>query len=114
MGGKITAAYKMSVLGKQMAQMNETLTATEVILKTDQAYALVVKAKEMKVVADAYHTVLTELKKNVESAYKHGLKPQNDVLKVQVRLNESELAVRKAENAFRLATMNLYHLVESH
>ena len=83
MGGKITAAYKMSVLGKQMAQMNETLTATEVILKTDQAYALVVKAKEMKVVADAYHTVLTELKKNVESAYKHGLKPQNDVLKVQ-------------------------------
>ena len=111
MGGKITAAYKMSVLGKQMAQMNETLTATEVILKTDQAYALVVKAKEMKVVADAYHTVLTELKKNVESAYKHGLKPQNDVLKVQVRLNESELAVRKAENAFRLATMNLCHLI---
>lgn len=65
----------------------------------------------MKVVADAYHTVLTELKKNVESAYKHGLKPQNDVLKVQVRLNESELAVRKAENAFRLATMNLCHLI---
>lgn len=31
MGGKITAAYKMSVLGKEMAQMNETLTATTVI-----------------------------------------------------------------------------------
>ena len=44
MGGKIRAAYKMSLLGKEMAQMNETLTATEVILKTDQAYALVVKA----------------------------------------------------------------------
>ena len=55
MGGKIRAAYKMSLLGKEMAQMNETLTATEVILKTDQAYALVVKAKEMKTVADTYH-----------------------------------------------------------
>lgn len=33
MGGKISAAYKMSVLGKEMAQMNETLTATTVILK---------------------------------------------------------------------------------
>ena len=32
-------------------------------------------------------------------------------MKVQVRLNESELAVRKAENAFRLATMNLCHLI---
>ena len=111
MGGKIRAAYHMSLLGKQMAQMNETLTATEVILKTDQAYALVVKAKEMKLVADTYNAVLAELKKNVESAYKHGLKPQNDVLKVQVKLNESELSIRKAGNALRLATMNLCHLI---
>lgn len=111
MGGKILSAYRMSVLGKEMAQMNETLTATEVILKTDQAYALVVKAKEMKTVADKYNAVLAELKKNVESAHKHGLKPQNDVLKVQVKLNESELSIRKAENALRLATMNLCHLI---
>lgn len=111
MGGKILSAYRMSVLGKEMAQMNEILTATEVILKTDQAYALVVKAKEMKTVADKYNAVLAELKKNVESAHKHGLKPQNDVLKVQVKLNESELSIRKAENALRLATMNLCHLI---
>lgn len=111
MGGKIRAAYRMSLLGKQMAQMNEHLTATEVIQQTDQAYALVVKAREMKKVADAYHAVLAELQKNVESAYKHGLKPQNDVLKVQVKLNESELSIRKAENALRLAGMNLCHLI---
>ena len=111
MGGKITAAYKMAKLGKQMAQMNETLTATEVILKTDQAYEMVIKAKEMKVVAEKYHAVLSELKKNVDSAYKHGLKPQNDVLKVQVKLNESELNIRKAANALRLAQMNLCHLI---
>lgn len=111
MGGKITAAYKMSVLGKEMAQMNETLTATTVILNTDKAYAQVVKAREMKKVADKYHAVLTELYKNVGSAYRHGLKPQNDVLKVQVKLNESELNMRKAENALRLATMNLCHFI---
>ena len=55
--------------------------------------------------------MLVELKKNVESAYKHGLKPQNDVLKVQVKLNESELNIRKAGNALRLATMNLCHYI---
>ena len=102
---------RMSVLGKEMAEMNEALTATEVILKTDKAYALVVKAQEMKKVADKYNAVLRELLSNVESAYKHGLKPQNDVLKVQVKLNESELSIRKAENALRLATMNLCHLI---
>lgn len=111
MGGKIRAAYRAARLGRQMAQMNETLTETEVILKTDQAYAQTVKAKEMTVVANKYHDVLTELKKNVDSAHKHGLKPKNDVLKVQVKLNESELNIRKAENALRLATMNLCHLI---
>lgn len=111
MGGKIRAAYRAARLGRQMAQMNETLTETEVILKTDQAYAQTVKAREMTVVANKYHDVLTELKKNVDSAHKHGLKPKNDVLKVQVKLNESELNIRKAENALRLATMNLCHLI---
>lgn len=111
MGGKIRSAYKMAQLGKEMAQQNETLTATEVILRTEQAYAQVVKAGEMKKVATTYYALLEELKKNVESARKHGLKPQNDVLKVQVRLNESELSLRKAENALRLASMNLCHLI---
>ena len=49
--------------------------------------------------------------KNVQSAYKHGLKSKNDVLKVQVKLNESELNIRKTENALRLANMNLCHLI---
>ena len=40
MGGKIWAAYRMATLGKEMARINETLTATEVILETDNAYAL--------------------------------------------------------------------------
>jgi len=111
MGGKILTAYKMARLGKQMAQLNENLTATEVILETDQAYALMIKAQEMNKVAESYHAVLQELMKNVQSAYKHGLKSKNDVLKVQVKLNESELAIRKAENALRLANMNLCHLI---
>ena len=111
MGGKIRAAYKMSLLGKEMAHLNETLTSSEVILNTDKAYVLLVKAKEMKKVAEIYHALLTELSKNVESAHKHGMKPQNDVLKVQVKLNESELALRKADNALRLAGMNLCHYI---
>ena len=38
MGGKIRAAYKMSLLGKEMAHLNEELTASGVILNTDKAY----------------------------------------------------------------------------
>lgn len=109
MGGKIRAAYQMSKLGTQVSMLNEQLTASEVILQTEDAYAKLVKAQEMKKVAVSYHELLKELLKVVESAHKHGLKPKNDVLKVQVKLNESELGIRKAENACRLATMNLCH-----
>lgn len=111
MGGKIKAAYKMATLGKQMAQLNESLTSTDIILETDQVYALMIKAQEMNKVAESYHAVLQELMKNIQSAYKHGLKSKNDVLKVQVKLNESELSIRKAQNALRLASMNLCHLI---
>ena len=111
MGGKIRAAYKMSLLGKEMAHLNEALTTSEVILNTDKAYVQLVKAKEMRKVAEKYHNLLTELFKNVKSAHRHGMKPQNDVLKVQVKLNESELSLRKADNALRLAGMNLCHYI---
>ncbi len=111
MGGKIFAAYNMSKIGVKSSLLNERLTASEVILETENAYALLVKANEMKKVANTYHSLLQELMKVVESAQKHGLKPKNDVLKVQVKLNESELSIRKAENACRLASMNLCHLI---
>ena len=111
MGGKIRAAYQMSKLGTEVARLNERLTASEVILQTENAYALLVKAQEMKKVAVSYESLLRELMKVVESAHQHGLKPKNDVLKVQVKLNESELSIRKADNACRLATMNLCHLI---
>ena len=39
------------------------------------------------------------------------MKSKNDLLKVQVRLNEAELKLRQAQNALRLARMNLcYHI----
>ena len=109
MGGKIMSAYRMSQAGKEIAKLNEKKTASEVIQATDNAYVLLVRAQEMKKVAATYHDVLVELMKNVNDAYKIGLKTQNDVLKVQVKLNESELGIRKADNAIRLASMNLCH-----
>ena len=110
-GGKIIAANRIARLTEQMSVENERLTASEVIINTENAYVLMVKALELQKVAVKYNSLLTELLKNVQSAYRHGLKPQNDVLKVQVKLNESELQLRKAENAIRLARMNLCHCI---
>lgn len=110
-GGKIQASYRMAALGKQMAELNESLAALNVVVETDKAYIMALKAREMANVAQSYHLALMELMSNVQSAYKHGLKSKNDVLKVQVKLNESKLSLRKAENSIRLANMNLCHWI---
>ncbi len=110
-GGRLKTALRMQNIGVQMSQMNERLTSLDVMLQTIRAYANVIKAREMLAVARKYNEVLTTLLRDVENAKSHGLTAKNDVLKVQVKLNESELGIRRAENALRLASMNLCHLI---
>ena len=111
MGGKITAAYNMAQIGQQMATENIRLSENEVIVNTDEAYIQAVRAKELANVARSYQTLLQELQKNVDAAVRHGMKTHNDQLKVQVKLNEAQLSIQKADNAYRLARMNLCHLM---
>ena len=47
MGGKIRAGYQMSKLAREMALQNERLTEAQVIVGTEEAYALLVRATEM-------------------------------------------------------------------
>ena len=111
-GGKISTAYHMSKLGVQMADENIRLTESEVIVKTYEAYFLAVKAKELGGVARSYKTLLEELQKNVEGAFRHGMSTRNDMMKEQVKLNEADLSIQKADKGKRLALMNLCHIVE--
>lgn len=110
-GGKITAAYRITRQAYEINAQNRRLTETEVILSTARAYADVVKASQLQAVAKSHYALLTSLMDNVEKARARGVKPKSDVLKVQVKLNESELALRKTSNALKLATMNLCHYI---
>lgn len=111
MGGKIRAAYRMSQTGVMLAQQNERLTQSEVLLQVDEAYAQVVKAEELEAVAQRYVELLAQLDSSVQSAVRHGLRMDNDRLKVRVRANEVELQLLRARNGVVLAKMNLCRLI---
>lgn len=111
MGGKITAAYKMAKIGRRIAEYNVSLTEDEVIVATHQAYALLLHATQMREVAQNYDSLLCKLMTDVTNAKKHGLRSNNDVLKVKVKKGESELQLRQAENGVVLARMNLCHQI---
>lgn len=110
-GGKMTTAYNMSRIGQQIATSNVRLSESEVIIKTDEAYSMAVKALELGKVARKYKDLLDELYKNVESAVRHGMKIRNDLMKVQVKKNEVDLQIQRADNAYKLARMNLCHVL---
>src|SRR5690606_22993027 len=57
--------------------------------------------------AQSYRDLIESLLRDVENARDVGLRHQNDVLKVQVKLNEAELQLRRAQNGLKLAMMNL-------
>lgn len=110
-GGKIRAAYRMSTIAREMSELNWELTRAEILVETDAAYWNCVKARELYQSALEYKKVVGELLRNVENAQAVGLKQRNDVLRVQVKLNEANLQVRRAENAIRLSRMNLCHVI---
>lgn len=111
MGGKIQAANSIARKSRVMSAENRRLTNVEVIEQVDEAYIGVVRAGELEQVALRYHEMLCELERNVQSAINVGLKMNNDLLRVQVKKNEVELQLRRAQNALRLATMNLNQIM---
>ncbi|MDH8702674.1 outer membrane protein TolC [Dysgonomonadaceae bacterium PH5-43] len=109
MGGKITSAYKMAKIGEEIAELNEQKTQEEVILLADEAYWTYVQTLELTKTVKAYKSLIEKLLSDVENAYNAGMKPRNDLLKVQVSLNEAELQLLQAENGVTLSRMNLCH-----
>ena len=110
-GGKISAAYRMARVGQEMAQLNEAKTRAEVILDADEAYWTYVETLELEKTARAYRELLTQLQRDVENGLNAGMVPRNDLLKVQVKVNEADLQLMRAENGVRLSRMNLCHVI---
>lgn len=109
-GGKITAAYKMAKTAHQMAIVNEALSASQVILLCDEAYWNCVKAKAMIETATQFKETLEELQRMVQNAVEAGMTHRKDLLSVQVKINEAQLGLARAQNGYRLAIMNLNHI----
>ncbi len=111
MGGKIVAGYNMSLLGRDIARLNVQLQEDEIVLQTATAYANVIRAVELYKVQLQYNDFLEELLQTVRRASASGMSDRNELLKVETKVNEGALNLKRAENAVRLAKMNLCHYI---
>lgn len=111
MGGKVRAAHDMAKTGVVIADENIRLNRSEVLLEVDKAYWQLLKVQEQLGAARAYRDAVQELVKNLQDAKSAGMSTENNVLKAQVRLNDANLLMQKAENGLVLSQMNLCRLI---
>lgn len=111
MGGKIHTAHAMAKVGEDIAVENVRLSRSEVLLETDQAYWQLLRIEEQVLAAEKYRAVVKELVNNLKDAQSVGMSTSNDVLKAQVRYNEADLMLQKAQNGRVLASMNLCRMI---
>lgn len=111
MGSKVRNAVQMAKVGVTVAELRKKLTTSELIVAVDEAYYTHLMIEELSRSAKSYYTVVEEFNRQMTNGYKSGMKTRNDLLKVQVVLNEAELAMRKASNAIALSRMNLCQLL---
>lgn len=107
MGGALTAANRMADIGERMAADNLEKMTEDIIYETDHNYWLVVSLSHKLRLARSFNKLVGRLDSDIRKMIKEGVATKADGLKVAVRLNESEMAVTKAENGLALAKMLL-------
>ncbi|MFN7013186.1 MAG: TolC family protein [Bacteroidia bacterium] len=106
-GGKINNAKKATSSLVELQNSQKVLTTSEVLLNAETAYWQIVSVNEKIVLAKEYNKLLKSLLNDLSNSYTAGLIYKNDLLRVQVQVNESELNIIKANDGLTMAKLNL-------
>ncbi|MDE5773197.1 MAG: TolC family protein [Muribaculaceae bacterium] len=110
MGGTIKALNDISKYAEGMAVAMKNSAVENVIYGIDQAYWTVVSLKEKKRLAQSFVTLLDSLTYSVNALFDEGMCTRSDVLAVEVKSNEANIALTKVDNGLTLARMALAQL----
>ena len=107
MGGQIRALNQIAGFGEKIAAAMSNNVAQEIIFNVDEAYWRVVSLKEKKLLAQSFVNLTDSLCRNVELMLEEGVATKSDLLSVQVRVNEANIALTKVSNGLVLSRMAL-------
>jgi outer membrane protein TolC len=110
-GGKIRHLYKMSQALEQMAVHSLTAEQEKELMEIEELYWSLISVREQLKLAQTYKQLLEKLIADIESYQSEGIVLSNDLLKAQIKLNEAELNIMKAENGMKLIRKSLCHKI---
>jgi multidrug efflux pump subunit AcrB/outer membrane protein TolC len=106
-GGQIRNGNKLAAIGEEVSRKQQSLTTTDVLVRTEQLYWTIVSLNEKLKTLDSYRALLDTLNRDVSNYTKAGLAQKNDLLKVQLKQNELQSNRLKLENGISLTKMAL-------
>lgn len=107
MGGSIRAMNEITKYAEQLAQSMRNSAVQDVVYAVDEAYWTVVSLVQKRRLAESYASLLDSLYYNVGEMYKEGVATRSDVLSVEVKRNQAQVTLTKADNGLSLARMAL-------
>ena len=107
MGGKIVAYNDLRSYAEELAKTMKETQMTEVIVEVDNAYWQVVSVANKKKLAESYVQLMLKMDSDIAAMEEEGVATKADRLSVNVKLNEAEMTLTKAENGLSLAKMLL-------
>lgn len=107
MGGKIVAYNDLRSYAEELARTMKETQMTDVIVEVDNAYWQVVSVANKKKLAESYVQLLQKMDSDISAMEEEGVATKADRLSVNVKLNEAEMTLTKAENGLSLAKMLL-------
>lgn len=107
MGGKIIAYNDLRTYAEQLSEVMKDTKVANVIVEVDNAYWQVVSVANKKKLAESYVGLLKKIESDITVLEQEGLATKADRLSVNVKLNEAEMTLTKAENGLSLSKMLL-------
>lgn len=107
MGGQIRALNQIAGFGEKIAAAMSNNVAQEIVYSVDEAYWTVVSLKEKKKLAESFVALTDSLCYNVKMMLEEGVATKSDLLSVEVRNNEANVALSKVSNGLVLSRMVL-------
>lgn len=107
MGGQIRALNQIAGFGEKIAAATSNKVAQEIIYSVDEAYWTVISLKEKKLLAESFVSLTDSLCHNVRMMLEEGVATKSDLLSVEVRVNEANIALTKVSNGLVLSRMAL-------
>lgn len=107
MGGAIRAMNEITKYAEDLARTSRNSAAQEVVYAVDETYWLVVSLVQKCRLAEKYSLLCDSLRYSVNQMYDQGIATKSDCLRVEVKYNESRVALVKAQNGLTLSRMAL-------